>query len=224
MPALPAVSAVLQLAVETSNTDSSHPIINRFYVHYTGSAPTAVELTSFATTVLTAYSSALAPSTTADKTFAGLSVIDLSSAMAAQAEVTGSVVGAEAGEMAPLDSCLVLAAKVARRYRGGHPRVYLSVGTPTDFTDGRTWNGGFVTTVVTAWNGFVTALEGAGWAGAGTLSMVNVSYYQGFTLVTYPSLRSRDVPKLRVGGPVWDTIIGYVGRTQIGSQRRRVAA
>jgi hypothetical protein len=50
---------------------------------------------------------------------------------------------------------------------------------------------------------------------------VNVSYYNGFTVVTNPTTgRARNVPTLR-GTPVVDTVTGIVARVQVGSQRRR---
>lgn len=224
MPPLPAVPKVLQLAVQTKVDNASDININRVHYQYTGTAPTPSQLTSFATTVLTAWGSAFAPSMIADKTFVGLVAIDLSSPTSATAEVTASIAGTRAGTRVPSDAAFVLSSTVGRRYRGGHPRVYLPFGVAGDLDTERAWESSFVTAVVTANAGLVTAIEGAGWAGAGTLSPVNVSYYAGFHLVTYPSGRSRDVPTLRVGGPLVDAITGYVGRTQVGSQRRRLAA
>jgi hypothetical protein len=197
--------------------------INRVHYAYTGTAPTSSELSSFASTVLTAWGSAFAPSLPDIGHFVGLVAIDLSSPTSAVAEVTDSIVGTEAGTALPADVCFVLSATVGRRYRGGHPRSYLPLGVVSDQQNSRTWTAAFITAVETANAGFVTAVEGAGWAGAGTLSPVNVSYYQGFTPVVNPiTLRTRDVPKIRVGGPIVDPIVGYVGRAQFGSQRRRV--
>lgn len=224
MPALPAVPKVVQIAVETKALNVSDLFINRVHYEYTGTAPTSGELSSFATTVLTAWGAAFAPSMTDDKTFVGLTAVDLSSSTSAAAEVTDSIAGSLTGNILPADTCFVLSASVARRYRGGHPRVYLPLGATASLLTGRTWQAAFITAVQTANDGLVIAIEGAGWTGAGTLSPVNVSYYAGYHLVTYPSGRSRDVPTLRVGGPVVDAITGYVGRSQLGSQRRRVGA
>lgn len=225
MPALPSVPKVLQLAVQTTKTSVPDLFINRVHYAYTGTAPTSAELSAFASTVLTAWGSAFAPSCPDNTHFVGLVAIDLSSPTAATAEVTDSIVGTEAGLLLPADVCFVLSATVGRRYRGGHPRSYLPFGVQQDLQTPRTWTSAFITAVTTANAGLVTAIEGAGWAGAGTLSPVNVSYYEGFTAVVNPiTLRTRDVPKLRVGGPIVDPITGYVGRAQLGSQRRRVAA
>lgn len=224
MPPLPAVPAVVQLAFGTTSVDSTHPIVNRLHIHYTGAAPTSSLLTAFATTVLTAWGSALGPSSTDDKSFTSLDVIDLSSPTAAQAVVVGAVAGTLAGEPPPLDTSLVMSAITGRRYRGGHPRTYLAVGASDTMTTARDWGSTFAGVVLTAWSGLLTAIEGAGWTGAGTLSPVNVSYYAGFTNVVPAGKRAYSVPTLRVGGPVVDPITSYVARTAIGSQRRRLRA
>lgn len=224
MPPLPAAPKVLQLAVLTHANNVDDVFVNKVHYQYTGTAPTPGQLASFATTVLTAWGSAFAPSMTDEKQFVGLDAVDLSSPTSATAEVTDSISGTLTGTVLPADACFVLSATVARRYRGGHPRIYLPLGAGVSLLSGRTWTTAFVGVVETANAGLVTAIEGAGWAGAGTLSPVNVAYYHGYTLVTYPSGRSRDVPTVRPGGPLIDPITGYVGRQQLGSQRRRVAA
>lgn len=221
MPALPAVPKVVQLAFQTTNRDIQYMMVNRLHFSYTGTAPTPGELSSFATTCLTAFGAAYAASLFQNYRVTGLAAIDLSSPTAATAEVTGAIDGTLTGVGLPADTAFVLSATVARRFRGGHPRSYLPLGDDTKLADTTTWTSAFVTAVETASAGLMTAIEGAGWAGAGTLAPVNVSYYEGYTLVTYPSGRSRDVPKLRVGGPVVDAVTGFVGRALIGTQRRR---
>jgi hypothetical protein len=224
MPALPAVPKVVQIAVQTHMANVSDTFINRLHFQYTGTAPTGDELLAFANTVLTAWGAALDPSMDASKSFVGLTAIDLSSPTSATAETTDDLAGSLAGTILPADACFVMSATVGRRYRGGHPRSYLPLGVETSLQTGRTWTAAFITAVSTAWAGLITAIEGAGWAGAGTLSAVNVSYYEGFTNLVTVGGRAYNVPKLRVGGPVIDPITGYVGRAQVGSQRRRLAA
>jgi hypothetical protein len=224
MPALPAVPGTLQLAYTTTVSGTTHPLVNRIHFHYTGTAPTPAQLLSFATTALTAWSSALSPLCGTDKIFSGLDVIDLSSVTSATAVVTGAVAGVRTGGELPADVAMVLSATIARRYRGGHPRSYLPVGTDTDVDTARLWASSFGAAVLTAWSGFVTAIEGAGWTGAGTIAPVNVSYYAGFTNVVPAGKRAYSVPTLRVGGPLVDLITGYVARLPFGTQRRRLAA
>lgn len=222
MPALPAVPKVLQLAFGTENNANSYVDINRIHVSYTGTAPSVGSLNAFATTALTAFAAALAPSTASNKVFASLEAVDLSSPTSSVATVTLGTNGALGGGELPADVALVMSATVARRYRGGHPRSYLPVGDVTKLTSDVEWDSTFMTTVHTAWIAFITAIGGAGWAGAGTVAPVNVSYYSGFHNVTFPSGRVASVPTLRVGGPVVDLITAYVARARVGTQRRRI--
>ena len=54
------------------------------------------------------------------------------------------------------------------------------------------------------------------------VDQVNVSYYEGFEVVTdLRTGRSRDVPQLRPGGPAVDKITGFSINPKLGSQRRR---
>lgn len=222
MVALPAVPSVIQLAFQTTNTDNDYVDVNRIHVHYTGTAPTSGDLTSFATTAITAWASAFCPSMSDDKEVTGLVAIDLTSPTAATAEVVSSTAGALSGAILPADVCFVMAETVARRFRGGHPRMYLPLGDETKLVDSGHWTAAFITAVELANEGLVVAMAGAGWAGAGTILPVSVSYYEGSHLVTYPSGRHRDVPTLRGGGPVVDQITNYVGRAKLGTQRRRL--
>lgn len=222
MPALPPVPKVLQLAFGTLDATNNYLDINRLHFAYTGTAPSSAQLVSFATTVLTAFGSALAPSMISDLTISSLVAADLSSPTSAVASVSASVVGTLTGGPLPAGTALLMSATVARRYRGGHPRSYLPLGDDSKITNSTRWLGAFVTAVNTAWAGFITAVEGAGWTGAGTISPVNVSYYEGFTNLTTPNMRNYNVPKLRVGGPVIDPIVGYIGRARIATIRKRI--
>lgn len=222
MPALPAVPKVLQLAFGVLNNTSAYNDINRLHFSYTGTAPSVGSLAAFAADALGAFHAALAPLSCNDKTFVSCEAIDLSSPTSAVATATAAVPGALGGIPLPADVSMVMSATVARRYRGGHPRSYLPVGDVTKMDGDIRWDTAFVTAVHTAWIGFQTAVGGAGWAGAGTVAPVNVSYYSGYHLVTYPSGRSRDVPTLRVGGPQVDAITAYVARVRLGTQRRRL--
>lgn len=222
MPALPPVPKVIQLAFGTENVTNNYVDINRLYVSYTGTAPSVGSLNAFAATALAAFATALAPSTGDDKVFASLEAVDLSSPTSAVSTVTGATTGALTGAILPADVAMVMSATVARRYRGGHPRSYLPVGDTTKLDDDATWASAFLTTVHTAWVGFITAVGGSGWSGAGTVAPVNVSYYSGFHNVTFPSGRVASIPSLRVGGPLVDLITAYVARKRLGTQRRRI--
>jgi hypothetical protein len=130
-------------------------------------------------------------------------------------------VGTRTGATLGAQVAFVISGEIFRRYRGGHPRNYFPFGVDTDSYDARSWHTAFQTDVSEGWGEFVNAVEAAGWTGAGTLTPVNVSYYEGFTNHTYPSGRVRPIPTLR-GTPVIDVIESYIFRPDYETQRRRV--
>jgi hypothetical protein len=224
MPPMPVAPGVLQLVIHARDDDVAHDLINRVHYHYTGAAPTAAQLATMAPTLLISWSGQFTPLMQSSKTVTQLDIIDLSSPTGAQTSLAGVTAGTLVGAELPADACLVVAGQVSRRYRGGHPRTYLPLGDTTKLASSRTWDPTFVAAAVTAMDTFMGVTTGAGWAGAGTIAPCNVSYFAGFHNVTYLTGRVRSVPTIRPGGPVIDTITSYVGRQQVCTQRRRVAA
>jgi hypothetical protein len=110
---------------------------------------------------------------------------------------------------------------ISRRYRGGKPRAYLPWGDAGQLTSRQSWSGTFVTAVDSAFSTFYAAVIGLS-AGSTTITdHVNVSYYDGFTVVTDPvTHRARNVPTLR-GTPIVDVILSFAANPRPGSQRRR---
>lgn len=220
MPPLPAVSKVVQVALGI-NPGTLPPVITRFFIQYTGTAPTNADLSTFNTAVSSAFNTSLKSLLDNNRLLISVESIDLSSAVAAVASSTVSVSGTRAGTELPISVAVVDSYTIARRYRGGHPRGYWPFGVAADLTDRRNWSTTFTGAVNTGINAFFTAVVAAGWAGAGTLTHVNVSYYKGFTVVTSPTTgRARNIPTLRVT-PTVDAVTATLARGSIGSQRRR---
>jgi hypothetical protein len=223
MPALPPVAKVVQYTFGIKDHTTNRVDINRMHFSYTGTPPTSLQLSSHNTTVLTAFASAVTPSLGNNKTVVSLDTADLSSPTSGMASSLTAVDGALSGAPLPASTCLLLSGQIGRRYRGGHPRLYMPLGVAASITADNLWDPTFVATFITAWDGFVTAVEGAGWAGAGTLNACNVSYYQGWTNLTTVGGRNYNVPKVRVAGPVVDAIISFLARAAIAEIRKRLA-
>lgn len=221
MPALPAVPKVVKVILFNALLDAASFAVNRLFLQYSGTAPTDAQLATFGGDINTAYGSDLRGLQGPGVTYSGVELEDLSSATSAVATVADSFVGTRTGNSLGGQVACVVSGEIARRYRGGHPRDYWPFGVDTDLNDAISWSSGFLTSVGTGIASFLTAVEAAGWTGAGTLETVNVSYYQGFTNHTYPSGRVRPIPTLR-GTPVVDPITGYIARRSLGSQRRRI--
>jgi hypothetical protein len=116
-----------------------------------------------------------------------------------------------------------MAHQIARRYRGGKPKSFFPWGVVTDFSSPQLWTSAFANSATGDYATFIAAVRAIA-AGSTTLSnYVNVSYFSGSTVVINPVTgRARNVPTLRTGGPVVDSIVASTANTRIGSQRRRI--
>src|SRR4029077_2624776 len=205
MPALPDVPGVLKVAlIGTAQEDTD--VVNRIFFHYSGTPPTGPQLDTFAGSVVTAWGAHLAAMVNPDYVLTAVEVEDLTSSTSAVGSNVGTTPGTRTGAPLPAATCAVVQEKISRRYRGGHPRVYLYAGGDTDILTLQSWKTSFTGALNTAWQGFLTDILAAGWSGAGTLLHVNVSYYQGFTNTVPPSGRAKARPTLR-GTPVVNTMI-----------------
>lgn len=221
MPALPAVPKVLKVACifsDGSNTD----IVSRFYLQYSGTAPSAAELNTFCSDVKTAAASTLLHAVNQAYTLGRVHAIDLSSAIGAEGDWLGAETGLLTGDPLPSDVAQVCSYEIARRYRGGHPRGYWPMNQAGDLSDPQLWDTGVVSGNQTQFVNFFADVLTVGWSGAGSLTHVNVSYFHGFTVITDPITgRARNVPTVR-GTPLVDAVTAYVARRHIGTQRRRL--
>lgn len=134
--------------------------------------------------------------------------------------VSVSHAGAGSGTSLPAQCSINVEYNISRRYRGGKPRMYLPPGTTANQADDSHWSGAFLTSVNSAINSFISAIEALSVGSMGTLAHVNLSYYKGFTNITNSSGRERAVPTYR-STALTDTIQSYAAKAVIGSQRRR---
>lgn len=220
MPALPAAPGVVRITLgfQIGNDTAAQ---SRFFIHYTGTAPTNSDLNAYCTTVRSAWSANMPLTMPTANSLTSVSAEDLSSSTGATGIDVTAVPGTNGGGITANAVATMIQFLIARRYRGGKPKVFLPIGAASDIAAGGVWLGSYVTTVTTDWGAFMTSVKSGGWTGAGTITQVNVSYYNGFTVVTNPiTHRARNVPTLR-GTPTIDTVNSYGVEQGIASQRRR---
>jgi hypothetical protein len=221
MTALPAVPSVLDVSLKWSY-GSDVDVISRFFIQYSGTAPTAGQLDTFCAAVGAEEATEFAALRHSTTESLECTAVDLTSETSAQGTAVLSTVGTLSGVALPADNCALVSYEINRRYRGGHPRGYWPFGSSTEINSPQLWSSGFVTTFGTNVASFFSAILGDGWSGAGTLLHVNVSRFEGFTVVTNPVTgRARNIPKVRTT-PLIDTVTALVARQQIASQRRRL--
>lgn len=221
VPALPNVPSVLRCALigsDASNVD----VVTRFYIQYGGTAPSPTQCSAFALSIGSDWGGHL--SSLADTGFSikDVTVVDLTTPSSGTGFDTTTHTGSRSGSAMSLQDSMVISYKIGRRYRGGHPRGYWRLGVQGDLTSAQQWSSTFCTNVETNYTAFMTAVLAAGWTGAGTLGQVNVSFYEGFTVVTNPITgRARNVPKVRTT-PLVDPVVSTVAQPFVGTQRRRI--
>jgi hypothetical protein len=162
-----------------------------------------------------------APQTSPSTSHVKTELTDLSTNSSPQAIITGSNAGTAGGGALAAGTAMVISFKTARRYRGGHPRIYIP-GIPSAMLQtAQTWFATSMASMLSAFATYASAVETNLPSAGGTATQVNVSYFQGFTNVTFPSGRIRPVPKLRSAGPVVDLIVNAFVNPNVASQRRR---
>lgn len=223
MPALPSVPDVLRIQFKwTSSSDVD--VLCRLYWQYSGTAPTNGQLATMASTLAGNMNTVYGSYWHSDVTLTECIITDLSSPTAATGSATVSHAGTLTGTELPANTALLINFQVARRYRGGKPRLYLPLGSSSEMLTTQTWSTTFTTNVLSQYGTVQTDIANAIAVWGSSVSQVNVSYYKGFTVFTEPSGRARNIPTLRAGGPVVDTVTGYSVNPKFGSQRRRVNA
>lgn len=219
MPPLPSVPNVLRadlLWSDGSDTD----VRTRQFFRYSGGPPTATDAVALAADIYSP-ASAMAALWSANTDLTGVEVTDLSNPAGGQGVHAQTTAGTRVGSDLAGGTALVVGYVIQRRYRGGKPRSYFPWFTAADLTSRQTWNAtdlGIVDSDLATYFAAVIGLS----SGTTTITdHVNVSYYEGFTVVTNPTTgRARNVPKLR-SVPVVDVIQSFAARAQPGSQRRR---
>ena len=220
MAALPPVANVFRLDFQYKVGEDTKAQSSVFY-HYPGSPPTVAQLQACANAAQTAWSGNFSPLAATTIQLEACVATDLSSPVANQGIWTTSLTGSRVGGELTAETAVVISFKLARRFRGGHPRIYVPLGVSSDLADPQTWQSTFTDSVRNGWNAINAAVLAAA-GGPPADHQVAVSYFQGGTWVTNPSGRPIWRPAHRPGGPIYDNVVGVNARTKPGSQRHRM--
>jgi hypothetical protein len=222
MPALPDVPGVLRVDVQQTLGDDD-AVLNRIFVNYTGTAPNDATCNTIASQLYTIWASEFIPYMTPDKSLTGVVVTDLTSPSSGQGSHSAVTPGTFSSSPIGASSCMLASIRIARRYRGGKPRTYLPVGGDTVLQTPQTWTSTFVGQIQASLNQVISDIAAYSVSGCSLGSIVNVSYYSGFTIrpsPPIPGVRARNVPTVRVA-PVVDVLVAWNAETRLASQRRR---
>lgn len=204
-------------------TNSGTLMGSRFYLAFSGSAPSSANCVTLATDIATAWAANIAALVYTNISLTEVDVQDIttitgnfgSAAVSHAGSLTGGTLTANVATNVEFD--------IARRYRGGKPRMFIPPPDDTALVSQDKFSTGFISGANSAVAAFFAAVEALSVGSMGTLTHVNVSYYSGFTNVTNSSGRTRAAPKYRATAKT-DTVTGYAVKAVVGSQRRRRTA
>ena len=220
-PPLPA-SPCLRVRLDYTNSDQ-YLGGNRFFLSYSGAAPTAGNCATIAADIEAAWVANLAALIHDSWGLVEVDVLDITTDSGASGQWTGTETGTISTTAVPASAATNIEFGIARRYRGGKPRIFLPPPSTAEMLDAGHWNGSFTALAHTQVVDFFTAVEAIDVGSVGTLAHVNLSYYKGVTNITNSSGRTRAVPTYRDAALV-DSVNGYIVKAEIGSQRRRRVA
>lgn len=198
---------------------------NRFYLSYSGSAPTPANCVTLAGDVATAWAAHIAGLVGPGSGLTEVDVLDLASSSGASGQWTGAEGAGRTGTGIPYNCATNVEFNIARRYRGGKPRMFLPPPTAADLTDEGHWTLAFISASNTGVAAFFSALEALSIGSMGTLAHVNVSFFHGKATTTPPwrGPGYKYPPAYRASALV-DAVEGYATKAEVGSQRRRRTA
>lgn len=193
---------------------------NRFYLSYTGTAPTAANCSALAASIDGLWATDLAPLTSSNLALSEVDVLDIATNRGLSGQSLIAHAGSRAGTSLPFQCATNVEFNIANRYRGGKPRLYFLPGTESDIATNATWGGTFIAAVNAGFTAFFAGIAALSIGAMGTLGHVNLSYYSGFTNIANSSGRERAVPTYRPTA-IHDPVTGYSCKAVISSQRRR---
>ena len=169
-----AIKTALGFSVGTDASVSSH-----FFWQTSSSGITTAQLTTLAGDIAGAYSTDLAQLATGYVHLHQVEATDLSTAATAPGLWAGDHAGTNSNDPLAASTAALFNLKIARRYRGGHPRLYMPFGWQGALTGPQTWTNAFIASANTQMAAFVAAIIGSGGGAPTITSLANVSYRTG---------------------------------------------
>jgi hypothetical protein len=207
MPPLPSPGKVIKMQV--SGVNEGGEFTNIHHISYVGVQPTVADLTALHGAIDSSYATIFVNNAADTLTELNYKYTDLDSDTGAVYEASQSIAPTLAGVVVSINNAVCVSWEILRRYRGGHPRSYLPLGTGSTLEGTSTinWQASFIANVQANCISFMNAVNAYSGPNIGQCSLVNVSYYSG---------NARRVT------PVIDVIQTAIARTRVCSQRRRL--
>lgn len=212
MVTLPSVAGGLKIQLKGKYVSGNWA--NVMYAITTGTSPTQADLDTMATALKTLWVSNLGECSHTSVSLTQVLVTNIAS----DTGLTGvwastPVLGTIAGTAGPANLAGCISWKIARRYRGGHPRTYIPGISLTSVLDTRLFTTTYVATLLSKALAWRTGINAMTYTSMPLISFSCISYYDKDVNPTPPHLRP--VPRT-------DGIVGATVGNRIDSQRRRL--
>lgn len=193
-------------------TFNNRSVFNIMYLKYSTSAPSVAELNTVSGLAMSAWTTNIKPVLLSTITLNYIDLQDVSSRTGSYYQnTTGGVGSIAASNPLPSSIAMAVSLKVAKRYRGGHGRIYMAGFNAADVTSGTNWLTARATAMNTAWSNFLANANG--WtSGSNTYSVVVASYY---------THDSQHKPIFKTPAETYP-VIGTAVHTRVDTQRRRL--
>lgn len=223
MPTPPPVAAV-RARLDLKNADG-FLAGSRLFFSYAGSAPTAANCTTLATDIGSQWATHIMVSLTTEWSLYEVDVLDLGSSSGASGQDTTIHAGASSPPTVQTQTAMNVEFNIARRYRGGKPRIYIPGLQASDLADDAHWSSATLTAINTNFAAFIAAIEALSIGAMGALQHVNISFFHGKN-TSSPPWRGPGYkyPPAYRATPLVDNISGYSAKAVVGSQKRRRTA
>lgn len=211
-------SGVAQIRVKGTVGPNQWAIVNHFS-NGTGSAWTQAQVNALANVGRSAWLNRLVQHTTSNFKVADVETVDLTDTGDRSAIQTGTPVGGSlAGAPMGIGTSVMINFNIAKRYKGGHPRIYLPPMSTTECPDGDVWTGAALDAYKLAYDNWVSDVL-AGLVSAGISAPLHVvpRYLYSYS---YDDKRHK-VVKTRTGPNGAPQVIGTLASSQVRTQRRR---
>lgn len=206
MAPLPPVADVIKADLDwTFGSDQN--VHSHLYFHYTSAPPNASLLQTFSNAVGTSWDTDMKAYQATTCILETVTCTDLGNPSTQSGQTTFGVAGTKPSADLPADVCVLVNLHIGRRYRGGHPRLYLPIGGAADIATPQSWTSSQLGAWLTSFSAFVNSLLNIASPGPTCDSLANVSYRSGGA--------ARPVP-------VTDPVLNWTINPIPGSQRRRL--
>lgn len=218
-------SPCLRTALDYTDADGNKSG-SRFFLGYAGAGPpTGADCTTLAGDVAAAWATHIAPQIGPGIRLTEVDVLDIATDVGLSGQWHGDNAGTLGGAVAvPIQIAVNVEFGLARRYRGGKPRMYFPPPTTDAFAALNRWKDTYVTAMNAAVLAFFGQVTAVALGSIGALNHVSISYHHGETLpATVAGERQAAHETLRAAGKV-DQITGYFTKSGMSSQKRRRTA